>query len=101
MKHYLTIIALSLIPVLASANACQPKDDTREENKENKENTQTKEPKPDPYKADLSTLEGQWRDSVHTALSYAYQDEVLKIGDKKMPIWWKTFGNKPADGRSL
>ncbi len=98
MKRYLTLIALCLIPAMAMASACQSKVDPREENQEN--NT-TKEPKKDPYVADLSTLEGQWRDSVHTALSYAYQDEVLKIGDKKMPIWWKTFGNKPADGRSL
>lgn len=98
MKRYLTLIALCLIPAMAMASACQSKVDPREENQEN--NT-TKEPKKDPYVADLSTLEGQWRDSVHTALSYAYQDEVLKIGDKKMPIWWKTFGNKPAGGRSL
>ena len=98
MKRYLTLIALCLIPAMAMASACQSKVDPREENQEN--NT-TKEPKKDPYVADLSTLEGQWRDSVHTALSYAYQDEVLKIGQYKMPIWWKIFGKKPADGRSL
>ena len=105
MKKTLLITVLAVIPFVTLASACQPKDNgNREENKENNnQNNQTheKEPKPDPYKADLSTLEGQWRDSVHTALSYAYQDEVLKIGEYKMPIWWKTFGSKPADGRSL
>ena len=57
--------------------------------------------KPDPYVANLATLEGQWRDSVHTALSYAYQDEILKIGQYKMPIWWTVYGTAPAGGRSL
>ena len=97
MKRYLSIALLCLIPAMALANACKPNDEqAREENQENN-GKKTKEPKKDPYQADLSTLEGQWRDSVHTALSYAYQDEVLKIGQYKMPIWWKIFGKKPAE----
>ena len=100
MKRLFTFVVLCLIPTLAMSHACQPKDDGHPEYRENPENPE-KQPKPDPFKADLTTLEGQWRDSVHTALSYAYQDEVLKIGQYKMPIWWKVFGNKPADGRSL
>ncbi|MBO6064070.1 MAG: hypothetical protein J6P62_08880, partial [Bacteroidales bacterium] len=88
MKRLFTLVALCLIPTLAMSNACQSKEDNRQENQENPE----KQPKADPYKADLSTLEGQWRDSIHTALSYAYQDEVLKIGQNKMPIWWKVYG---------
>ena len=100
MKRLFTFVALCLIPTLAMSHACQPKDDGHPEYRENPGN-QEKQPKPDPFKADLTTLEGQWRDSVHTALSYAYQDEVLKIGQYKMPIWWKVYGNKPADGRSL
>ena len=100
MKRLFSLFALCLIPTLAMSHACQPKDDGHPEYQENPDN-QEKQPKADPYKADLGTLEGQWRDSVHTALSYAYQDEVLKIGQYKMPIWWKVYGNKPADGRSL
>ena len=26
---------------------------------------------------------------------------VIRIGDKKMPFWFRTFGKKPADGRRL
>ena len=70
MKRLFTFVALCLIPTLAMSHACQPKDDGHPEYQENQE----KQPKADPYKADLSTLEGQWRDSVHTAVSYAYQD---------------------------
>ena len=63
MKKTLLITVLAVIPFVTLASACQPKDNgNREENKENNnQNNQTheKEPKPDPYKADLSTLEGQ------------------------------------------
>lgn len=93
MKRLLLFITLCLAPVLLLSCACQSKDNPGED--------AGQEAKPDPYKPDLSTLEGQWRDSVHTALSYAYQGEVLKIGQYRMPIWWKVYGNKPAGGRSL
>ena len=53
------------------------------------------------YKADLSTLEGQWRDSVHTALSNILQEKKIVIGNYTMPIWWTIYGNEPSDGRSL
>lgn len=72
MKRLLLFAALCLTSALLLACASQPGQN---------------EGQPDSYKPDLSTLEGQWRDSVHTALSYAYQDEVLKIGSYKMPIW--------------
>ena len=55
----------------------------------------------DTYKVDLSTLEGQWRDSVHTAFTKAFKEKKLVIGQHTMPLWWKYFGSKPADGRSL
>ena len=93
MKRLFLFITLCLAPVLLLSCACQSKDNPGED--------AGQEAKPDPYKPDLSTLEGQWRDSVHTALSYAYQGEVLKIGQYRMPIWWKVYGNKPAGGRSL
>ena len=78
-----------MLPVLALSHACGPN------------GNQGTEPDDDGYTPDLSTLEGQWRDSVHTALSYAYQGHALKIGRYEMPIWWKVFGSKPAGGRSL
>ena len=86
MKRFPTLFALSLISALTLSCACGAEVDG--------------DPADD-YNPDLSTLEGQWRDSVHTALSYAYQGEVLKIGQYRMPIWWKVYGYKPAGGRSL
>ncbi len=41
----------------------------------------------DYYKADLSTLEGQWRDSVHTALAGILKDKKIVMGQYTMPIW--------------
>ena len=93
MKRTLLFVLLCAFPVLSLSCACRPDDNPGED--------AGQEAKPDPYKPDLTTLEGQWRDSVHTALSYAYQGEVLKIGQNKMPIWWTIYGKKPADGRSL
>ena len=55
----------------------------------------------DGYVADLTTIEGQWRDSVRTALSSAYKNRVIRRGTYNMPIWWKIFGDEPSDGRSL
>ena len=55
----------------------------------------------DYYKADLSTLEGQWRDSVHTALAGILKDKKIVMGQYTMPIWWKIYGEEPAGGRSL
>ena len=100
MKKFLILAFLAIVPFINMSSACQQQEDNSKK-EDNTENTSTNEPKADPYTADLSTLEGQWRDSVHTALSYAYQDEVLKIGSYKMPIWWAVYGNKPSDGRSL
>ena len=55
----------------------------------------------DYYKADLSTLEGQWRDSVHTSLAGILKDKKIVMGQYTMPIWWKIYGEEPAGGRSL
>ena len=89
MKRTLLFVLLCAFPVLSLSYACGSKGNPGSD------------PENDTYKPDLSTLEGQWRDSVHTALSYAYQGHVLKIGQNKMPIWWTIHGKKPADGRSL
>ena len=89
MKHTLLFALLCLFPVLSLSYAC------------GSNGNQGSDPDKDAYEPDLSTFEGQWRDSVHTALSYAYQGHVLKIGQYEMPIWWKVFGGKPAGGRSL
>ena len=55
----------------------------------------------DEYVANTSTLEGQWRDSVHTALAKVFKEEKIVMGQNTMPIWWTIFGSKPSDGRSL
>ena len=89
MKRTFLFALLCVFPVLSLSYACGPNEN------------QGTEPDDDGYTPDLSTLEGQWRDSVHTALSYAYQGHALKIGRYEMPIWWKVFGSKPAGGRSL
>ena len=43
----------------------------------------------------------EWKDSVQTKLSGSYTSQRLSIGGKTMPLWWKTYGQKPSDGRSL
>ena len=96
MKKWLWHALVALLPLVFLSSACKEKNGESSESSETTENQ-----KADPYKADLTTLEGQWRDSVHTALSDAYQKEVISIGPNRMPIWWKVYGNKPADGRSL
>ena len=55
----------------------------------------------DDYTPDLTTLEGQWRDEIRTKWLSAYRNKEIKIGSNTMRIWWKEFGTKPADGRSL
>ena len=89
MKRTLLFVLLCAFPVLSLSNAC------------GSNGIQGNDPENDAYEPDLSTLEGQWRDSVHTALSYAYRGHLLQIGQNKMPIWWTVYGNKPAGGRSL
>ena len=84
MKRTLLFVLLCAFPVLSLSSACGAN------------GNQGNDPENDAYEPDLSTLEGQWRDSVHTALSYAYRGHVLKIGQNKMPIWWTVYGNKPA-----
>ncbi len=86
MRRFPTLFALSLISALGLSCACGAEVDGNPA---------------DDYNPDLGTFEGQWRDSVHTALSYAYEGHALKIGKYEMPIWWKVYGNKPAGGRSL
>ena len=86
MRRFPTLFALSLISALGLSCACGAEAD---------------DDPADDYNPDLSTLEGQWRDSVHTALADAYQDSVLQIGQYKMPLWWTVYGSKPAGGRSL
>ena len=53
------------------------------------------------YTPDLTTIEGQWRDEVRTKWMSAYRNKEIRIGSNTMRIWWKVFGDKPADGHSL
>ncbi|MGE3822400.1 MAG: alpha/beta hydrolase [Isosphaeraceae bacterium] len=49
-------------------------------------------------------LESLWKDHVSTVRQERQgelESGVLKIGDKEMPIFFKTFGDPPADGHSL
>lgn len=55
----------------------------------------------DEYVQNLNTLEGRWRDSLHTVWADAFSSRKIKIGSDTMPIWWTTYGQKPSDGRSL
>ena len=78
MKRFLIFVTLALMPALTLA--CSSENDLSKA---------------------ARTVESAWRDSVRTALSEAFQEKVLRIGEYEMPVWWKIFGDKPADGRSL
>lgn len=54
-----------------------------------------------PDKKVFDTIEEEWRDSVQTALKGEYENQVLTDGTHNMKLWWKVYGSKPADGRSL
>jgi hypothetical protein len=43
----------------------------------------------------------QWKDSIRTATSAEYEAQALEMDDFTMKLWWKVFGEKPVDGRSL
>lgn len=93
MKHLWLVLLIGLS--FSFSAACGPKKTT---------NTDTQDPVEageDEFVQDLTTIEGRWRDAVHTALSDAFTSKTIKIGDYTMPIWWKVYGEKPADGRSL
>ena len=72
-----------------------------QQNSDSSDDSETPVDSVDQFQQDLSTLEGRWRDSVHTALAPAFAAKRLMIGSNTMPIWWKIYGQQPADGRSL
>ena len=88
MKRTLLFVLLCAFPVLSLSSAC------------GLNGNQGNDPENDAYEPDLSTLEGQWRDSVHTALSYAYRGHVLQIGQNKMPIWWTVYISLHGGGQT-
>ncbi len=50
------------------------------------------------FSTDLSK---EWKDSVKYALQDMYAKQSLTLDGKTMRIWWKTYGSKLSDGRSL
>lgn len=49
----------------------------------------------------MTELQDAWKAAVRAAYSESFNAGKIIIGDKKMPVWWTTYGSKPADGRSL
>ena len=95
MRKVTLLTAAALFLLAGCGNPSEEKQEIEEPEKPVEEVIQ------DYYKVDKSTLEGQWRDSVHTALFKALKEKRLVIGQNAMPIWWKIYGNEPKDGRSL
>ena len=48
-----------------------------------------------------SFLAQQWKDSVKVALQSSFDGKVLTHGSLQMKMDWRTFGEAPAEGRSL
>jgi poly(3-hydroxybutyrate) depolymerase len=46
-------------------------------------------------------LSAAWKEAVKEQSAPQFHAKALHIGDKTMRIWWNTYGEKPADGRSL
>ena len=98
MIKKLLLMALAATMVFA----CKPENANVDNTDDNNDPVPEVKPKHvDEYVANTTTLEGQWRDSVHTALAKAFKEEKIVMGQYTMPIWWTIFGNKPSDGRSL
>ena len=49
----------------------------------------------------MTELQSAWKAAVKAAYEESFNAGKIIIGDKKMPVWWTTYGSKPADGRSL
>jgi hypothetical protein len=95
---------LMMALAIASIAACHPENSNGDDPGNGGGQGQEEPQKPkhqDEYVANTSTLEGQWRDSVHTALAKVFKEEKIVMGQNTMPIWWTIFGSKPSDGRSL
>ena len=50
------------------------------------------------YKTALSEA---WKSAVKSAYEESFKAGKIIIGNKKMPVWWTTYGSTPAGGRSL
>ena len=48
-----------------------------------------------------SFLAKEWKENVKEQWDAQFQAGSLQMAGKTMPIWWTTFGEKPADGHSL
>ena len=49
----------------------------------------------------MTQLQEAYKSAVKAAYAEAFNAGKLIIGDKKMPVWWTTFGTTPEGGRSL
>ena len=63
MKRFLIFVTLALMPALTLA--CSSENDSSKAGR---------------------AVESAWRDSVRTALSDAFQEKVLRIGEYEMPV---------------
>ena len=97
MKNYKYLLMSGL--ALSLLVGCGPKNSTGQSDSQKQETPV--EANEDEYVQNLGTLEGRWRDSIHTVWAGAFGAKKIVIGSNTMPIWWKTYGQKPADGRSL
>ena len=49
----------------------------------------------------MAALQQTWKDAVKAAYEESFNAGKIIIGQKKMPVWWTTFGKTPEGGRSL
>ena len=50
---------------------------------------------------DYEDIRSQWLDSLRTATAEVLRDSIIRQDGDSMKLWWTTYGEKPADGRSL
>lgn len=50
---------------------------------------------------DYTAIRQQWRDSLRAVTAGILRDSIIRQDGDSMKLWWTTYGEKPADGRSL
>lgn len=50
---------------------------------------------------DYNVIHRQWLDSLKAATADILRDSIIRQDGDSMKLWWTTYGDKPADGRSL
>lgn len=52
-------------------------------------------------KTQMLSLVSEWKTTTQTRLADVYHNKVAKNNGLSMPLWWTTYGTKPANGYSL